>query len=60
MSKRNTTNLPPGTLVIAPNHDEGSRERGTIIDNLNTMYFIEYESGNTGFVFKVEHIELQE
>ena len=52
------TNLKPGANIIAPNHTSGSREPAVIIDNLTLMYFIKYESGSEGFVFKSEHFEL--
>ena len=58
MGKAKTTNLKEGTKIIAPNHSNGSREPGVIVDNLITMYFIKYENETEGFVFKNEHIEL--
>ena len=60
MSRKSTANLSKGVVIIAPNHSAGSREQGTIIDNMSAMYFVEYDSGSCGFIFKNEQIDLVE
>jgi hypothetical protein len=52
-------NFPEGTRVTAP-HPGWDRDRevcpGVVTDNLSVMYYITFDDGTTGYVFKAEEV----
>jgi hypothetical protein len=52
---RTTANLPEGTKIMADN-GQGELEEGSIIDVLDTMYFVQYVSGRENFIYKAQKI----
>lgn len=54
MSKT-TANLSEGTRIMADN-GQGEIEEGSIIDVLDTMYFVQYVSGRENFIYKAQKI----
>ena len=51
--------LATGSRVTAPNPKRSDEVMaGTIIDVMSVMYFIEFDNGQSDFVFKVREVNL--
>lgn len=59
MAKR-LSNLPEGTRVHTLNYKTDEMEDGTIESNLSVMYYINFDSGVSDFIFKHEDFTVLE
>ena len=49
------SDLPEGTRVMCKNN-VGELAEGVIVDNLDTMYYIEFLDGTSIFIYRAEHV----